>query len=100
MSNQKLSFGARKKINQSDCEKVIDNARSFLAFTFCNEIPSIFLNIVVKNRFPLVYCGVDSYLPLFTSSHGQNVVDSRGAAVTVLNCGDVEVYTYLCTTTI
>ena len=28
----------------------------------------------------MVCRGVDSYLPQFTSSHGQNVVDSRGAA--------------------
>jgi hypothetical protein len=33
------------------------------------------------NKFPVVFRGVDPYLPLFTSSHGQNVVDSRGAAV-------------------
>jgi hypothetical protein len=31
------------------------------------------------NKFPLVFRGVDSYLPRFTSPHGQNVVDSRGA---------------------
>ena len=28
----------------------------------------------------MVFRGVDSYSPRFTSSHGQNVVDSRGAA--------------------
>jgi hypothetical protein len=33
------------------------------------------------SKFPLVFRGVDSYLPRFTSSHGQNFVDSRGAAV-------------------
>ena len=33
----------------------------------------------------MVFCGVDSYLPRFTSSHGQNIVDSRGAAKWVNN---------------
>ena len=32
------------------------------------------------NKFTMVFRGVDPYLPRFTSSHGQNVVDSRGAA--------------------
>ena len=32
------------------------------------------------NKFTMVCRCVDSYLPRFTSSHGQNVVDSRGAA--------------------
>ena len=80
---QCLSKRALEKINQSDCEKVIDNACSFLAVTFCNEtsiFPHIFFKYSGKNRFPPVFGGVDSYLPRFTSSHGQNVVDSRGAA--------------------
>ena len=38
------------------------------------EIPDGF------NKFTLVCRCVDSYLPRFTSSHGQNVEDSRGAA--------------------
>ena len=44
------------------------------------KVSCIFLNVVVKNKFPLVCRGVDSYVPRFTSSHGQNVVDSRGAS--------------------
>jgi hypothetical protein len=38
------------------------------------------------NKFPLVFRSVDSYLPRFTSSHGQNFVDSRGAAETRNYC--------------
>ena len=40
MTNQKRSFGALENINQSDCEKVIDNACSFFAVTLCNETPA------------------------------------------------------------
>jgi hypothetical protein len=35
---------------------------------------------LMTRELPLVFRGVESYLPQFTSSHGQNVVDSRGAA--------------------
>jgi hypothetical protein len=52
----------------------------FITYKY-NELISIYLYIFfLFNTFPLVFRGVDSYLPQFTSSHGQNVVDSRGAA--------------------
>ena len=45
------------------------------------------------NKLTMVFRRVDSYLPRFTSSHGQNLVDSRGAAEWVSNtfwpCDDV-----------
>ena len=51
-------------------------------FSAQNLISSV-INLILRhkfNKFPLVCRGVDSYLPRFTLSHGQNIVDSRGAS--------------------
>ena len=54
---------------------------------------SCFIFNILFNKLTMVYRDVDSYLPRFTSSHRQNVVDPRGAVEWVTNkfwpCDDV-----------
>jgi hypothetical protein len=58
-------------------------ARESLIFSLSDQLFSVVF--VVKNKFPLVFRGVDSYLQRFTSSHGQNLLLTHSAAPPVVS---------------
>jgi hypothetical protein len=53
-------------------------------FSLSDQLFSVVVVVVKKNRFPLVFRGVDSYLPRFTSSHGQ--IRGRRVMFTFFEC--------------